>query len=99
MYMLLDGAQNGGGSMLIWMIVFFVLIWLLMFRPQQKKAKEERKFRDELKSGDRVVLSSGIYGKVQGVSDTTVEVEVTNGVVLTVEKSMIMPLPETNTKK
>ena len=97
--MLLDGAQNGGGSMLIWMIVFFVLIWLLMFRPQQKKAKEERKFRDELKSGDRVVLSSGIYGKVQGVSDTTVEVEVTNGVVLTVEKSMIMPLPETNTKK
>lgn len=99
MYMLLDGAQNGGGSMLIWMIVFFVLIWLLMFRPQQKKAKEERKFRDELKSGDRVVLSSGIYGKVQGVSDTTVEVEVTNGVVLTVEKSMIMPLTETNTKK
>lgn len=85
--------------MLIWMIVFFVLIWLLMFRPQQKKAKEERKFRDELKSGDRVVLSSGIYGKVQGVSDTTVAVEVTNGVVLTVEKSMIMPLPETNTKK
>ena len=85
--------------MLIWMIVFFVLIWLLMFRPQQKKAKEERKFRDELKSGDRVVLSSGIYGKVQGVSDTTVEVEVTNGVVLTVEKSMIMPLTETNTKK
>lgn len=99
MYMLLDGAQNGGGSMLIWMIVFFVLIWLLMFRPQQKKAKEERKFRDELKSGDRVVLSSGIYGKVQEVSDTTVAVEVTNGVVLTVEKSMIMPLPETNTKK
>ena len=85
--------------MLIWMIVFFVLIWLLMFRPQQKKAKEERKFRDELKSGDRVVLSSGIYGKVQEVSDTTVAVEVTNGVVLTVEKSMIMPLPETNTKK
>jgi len=87
---------QGGGSMLIWMIVFFVLIWLLMMRPQQKKAKEERKFREGLKSGDRVVFSGGIYGKVHEVSDTTVDVEVSNGVILTVEKSMIQPAPENN---
>lgn len=85
---------QGGGNMLLWMIVFFVLIWLLMMRPQQKKAKEERKFREGLKSGDRVVFSGGIYGKVQEVGMTTVEVEVSNGVVLTVEKSMIQPAPE-----
>ena len=82
---------QGGGNMLIWMIVFFVLIWLLMMRPQQKKAKEERKFREGLKAGDRVVFSGGIYGKVHEVGNTTVDVEVSNGVILTVEKSMIQP--------
>ena len=85
---------QGGGNMLIWMIVFFVLIWLLMMRPQQKKAKEERKFREGLKAGDRVVFSGGIYGKVHEVSDHTVDVEVSNGVVMTVEKAMIQPAPE-----
>lgn len=84
-------APNGGGSMLIWMIVFFVVIWLLMMRPQQKKAKEERKFRESLQPGDRVVFSGGIYGKVHEVGTTTVDVEVSNGVILTVEKSMIQP--------
>lgn len=87
---------QGGSQMLIWMIVFFVLIWLLMMRPQQKKAKEERKFREGLKAGDRVVFSGGIYGKVHEVGDTTVDVEVSNGVVLTVEKSMIQPAADNN---
>lgn len=81
--------------MLIWMIVFFVLIWLLMMRPQQKKQKEERKFREGLKPGDRVTFSGGIYGKVHEVGTTTVFVEVSNGVVVEVEKSMIQPAPET----
>lgn len=95
-YILLDAAQRSqgsGSSMLIWMIVFFVIIWLLMMRPQQKKAKEERQFRESLKEGDRVVFSGGIYGKVHAVGATTVDVEVSNGVVLTVEKSMIQPAP------
>lgn len=97
---LLQAQQGqGSGSMMIWMIVFFVLIWLLMMRPQQKKAKEERKFREGLKAGDRVVFSGGIYGKVHEVGTTTVEVKVSDGVILTVEKSMIQPAPETTDAK
>lgn len=90
------GQGGSGSSMLIWMIVFFILIWLLMMRPQQKKAKEERKFRESLKEGDRVVFSGGIYGKVHSVGDTTVDVEVSNGVIMTVEKSMIQPAADNN---
>ena len=100
-FILLDAAQsgaNGSPSMLIWMILFFVIIWLLMMRPQQKKAKEERKFREGLKQGDRVMFSGGIYGKVHSVEATTVVVEVSNGVLLTVEKSMIQPAPNTDAK-
>lgn len=84
---------------LIWMILIFVLIWWLMMRPQQKRAKEERKFRESLKVGDRVMFSGGIYGKVHAVGETTVEVEVSNGVILTVEKSMIQPVANEAEKK
>ncbi|MBQ9417787.1 MAG: preprotein translocase subunit YajC [Bacteroidales bacterium] len=87
-------GQGGGGSMWIWMIVILVVMWILMLRPQRKKEKQEREFRSGLKKGDRVLFSGGIYGKVHTVGETTVEVEVSNGVLLTVEKSMIQPAPE-----
>ena len=86
--------QGGGSSMWIWMILLIVLMWVLMMRPQRKKEKEEQKFRNALKKGDRVVFSGGIYGKVQSVDEHTVDVEVSNGVVMTVEKNMIQPAPE-----
>lgn len=92
--MILLEAQKGGNSMFIWMILLLVLMWVLMMRPQRKKEKEEQKFRNALKKGDRVVFSGGIYGKVQSVDEHTVDVEVSNGVVMTVEKNMIQPAPE-----
>ena len=82
----------GGG--LIWIILIFVVMWFLMMRPQRKKEKEERKFRESLQKGDRVIFSGGIYGKVHEVGSTTVDVEVSGGVILTVEKNMIQPAPE-----
>jgi len=91
---LLQAQQQGGSSMWIWMIVILVLMWVLMMRPQRKREKEEQKFRNALKKGDRVVFSGGIYGRVQSVEDHTVDVEVSNGVVMTVEKNMIQPAPE-----
>lgn len=90
---------NGGGSMLIWLIFIFVVMWLLMIRPQQKQAKKEREFRDSLKKGDRVSFSGGIYGKVHEIADHTIDVEISNGVVVTVEKSMVQPVPEQPAQK
>lgn len=91
---LLQQTASGGASMWIWMILILVVMWILMLRPQRKREKEERKFRQGLKKGDRVLFSGGIYGKVHSVGETSVEVEVSNGVLLTVEKSMIQPAPE-----
>ena len=88
-------AQGAGGnSMLIWLILIIVVMWLLMIHPQQKQAKKEREFRAGLKKGDRVSFSGGIYGKVHEVAEHTVDVEISNGVVVTVEKSMVQPLPQ-----
>ena len=84
--------------MLLWLVLIFVVMWLLMVRPQQKQAKKEREFRSDLKKGDRVSFSGGIYGKVHEVAEHTIDVEIANGVVVTVEKSMIQPVPEQNTQ-
>ncbi len=97
--MILLQAQGKGGSMWIWMIAILVIMWLLMMRPQRKREKEEQKFRAGLKKGDRVVFSGGIYGKVHAVDEHTVDVEVSNGVVMTVEKGMIQPAPEPKTEE
>ena len=96
-----DGAATPGGSssMLIWLILIFVVMWLLMIRPQQKQAKKERQFREGLKKGDRVSFGGGIYGKVHEVADHTIDIEISNGVVVTVEKSVVQPIPEEKAKK
>lgn len=84
--------------MWIWLILIFVVMWLLMIRPQQKQAKKEKEFREGLKKGDRVSFSGGIYGKVHEVAEHTVDIEIANGVVVTVEKSMVQPMPEQQTQ-
>lgn len=85
--------------MFIWLILIFVVMWLLMIRPQQKQAKKEKEFREGLKKGDRVSFAGGVYGKVHNVAEHTIDVEISNGVVVTVEKSMVQPLPEQPAQK
>lgn len=88
-----QGGQGGGGMLWV-LIAIFVVMWLLMVRPQQKQAKKEKEFREGLKKGDRVSFSGGIYGKVHEVAEHTVDIEISNGVVVTVEKNMVQPVPE-----
>lgn len=89
-------TNGGGGGGLIMIILLFVVMWLLMIRPQKKKERDDAKMREQLKKGDRVLFSGGIYGKVHSVGSTTVDVEVSNGVVLTVEKSFIQSVTTDN---
>lgn len=53
---------------------FILLMWLMMFRPQQKRAKEHAALLQTLKAGDKIVTSSGIVGVVVNVKDKTVSV-------------------------
>ena len=99
LFILLQTAANGslGNQPLLWMILILVVMWLLMIRPQQKQAKKERQFRENLKKGDRVSFSGGIYGKVHEVAEHTIDVEIARDVVVTVEKSMVQPVAEQQT--
>ncbi|MCD6112959.1 MAG: preprotein translocase subunit YajC [Bacteroidales bacterium] len=82
--------QKGGGySMLIMLALIFVVFYFFMIRPQTKKAKEQKKFRESLKKGDKIVTIGGIHGKIVEVRETTVIVETEGQNKLKLEKSAI----------
>ena len=70
--------------------LMFLVIYLFMIRPQMTKAKNERKFLTDLKTGDRVVMKSGLYGRVNHINqkEGTCIIETTAG-KLKFNKSMI----------
>jgi preprotein translocase subunit YajC len=63
--------------------------YFFMIRPQMKKAKEEKKFREELAKGDRIVTIGGIHGKVAEIKDTTLIIEVGDNQRLKIEKTAV----------
>lgn len=91
---ILQGAPAQGGvgqySFLIMMLLIFVVMYIFMIRPQQKKQKEIAKFRDNLKKGDKIVTVGGIYGVVAEVKENHLLVEVDNGVKIKVDKTCVV---------
>ena len=83
-------AQGGGSwSILVMFARMFVVMWLFMIRPQQKKQKEMEKFRNELKKGDKVVTIGGIRGTVAIVKESTVIIKVDDNTRIEFSKSAI----------
>ena len=90
--MLQQAAGAESGIMNIGMIVLLIAIfYFFMIRPQQKKQKEIRKYREGLREGDRVVTAGGIYGKVKRVRETTFVIEIAHNVEITVDRNSIYP--------
>ena len=92
-YILLQAAaapagQNGWSSILM-IVVMFVVIDFFMIRPQQKRQKEIKKFRESIKSGDKVITAGGIYGKVKDVKETTITLEIADNVRITIDKNSV----------
>jgi len=83
------GADGGILPQLLMFGAIILVFYFFMIRPQQKKAKDQKKFRDELNKGMNVVTIGGLHGKLVGLDDTTVTIEVDKGVRLTFDKSAI----------
>lgn len=87
---LLQAGPDGGILPQILMFGAIILVfYFFMIRPQQKKAKDQKKFRDELTRGMNVITIGGLHGKLIDVADDIVVVEVDKGVRLTFDKSAI----------
>ena len=92
MFLLQAPAQQGSSwSGLLMIVLIFVIFWLFFIRPQNKRAKEQQKFRENLQKGDKVVTIGGIHGKVEEVRENTVLVNVDNNTKIEFEKSAIIP--------
>ena len=85
-----QAPKGGMWSSMIWILLLIVVFWLFFIRPQSKKAKEQQKFRDELKKGDKVVTIGGFHGKITEVKDNTVMVSLAPEIVVEIEKSALV---------
>ena len=79
----------GPASPLIMMVLMFVVFWFLLIRPQVKKQKEHQAMLQALKKGDMVVTRGGLVGKISGVSDTTLTIELQEKVRVRVLRSHV----------
>ncbi|MBW4891368.1 preprotein translocase subunit YajC [Mucilaginibacter sp. HMF5004] len=69
--------------------LIFVVFYFFMIRPQIKKQKDQKKFVEELKKGDKVVTTAGIHGHIAEITDTIVTINVDNNVKMRFDKSAI----------
>jgi preprotein translocase subunit YajC len=91
-YSFLLQAQPGGGGMttqLLFMGAIIAVFYFFMIRPQQKKAKDQKKFVEEIKKGDYVVTVGGVHGRIAEIEDDTFILEVERGGRIKFSKSSV----------
>jgi len=81
----MEGLLQNFGPLLLILVVFY----FFMIRPQMKKAKEDRKFKESLSKGDQLVTIGGVHGKVLEVRDTTLLIEVESKTKMVIERSAV----------
>ena len=95
-------AEPGGTAQILmgilpWLLIF-VIFYVLMIRPQQRRVKQHQATIAAVKKGDEVVTGGGIRGRITKVTDDEVEVEIANGVRVRVIKSTLTHVVTANSK-
>lgn len=91
------GTEGGGGGIgaFLPLILIIVVFYFFMIRPQMKKTKELKKFREALKKGDKIITTGGIHGKILEEQETTFIIEVEGQSRLKIDKAAIAMNGET----
>jgi preprotein translocase subunit YajC len=86
-----DGASSGMGSFqFIFLGLMILVFWMFFIRPQAKRAKNQKKFIEELGKGDKIVTIAGIHGTINKINeDGTLNIEISPGSYIKIEKSAI----------
>ncbi len=87
----LQAPPPGGGMMMPIMLVgMIVVMYFFMIRPQQKRAKEQKKFAESMGTGDKIVTTSGMHGRiVRSNDDGTLVIEIDRNTNITIERQAI----------
>jgi preprotein translocase subunit YajC len=89
-----SGQGAGGFTAFIPLILMFVIFYFLLIRPQQKKAKEHREMIGNLKKGDRIITSGGIYGTITGADENILTVEIAEKVRVKLNRGNVAGLAQ-----
>ncbi len=84
-----EGAQGGGLGAFLPLILIIGVFYFFFIRPQMRKQKEAKLFRENLKKGDKIITIGGIHGKIVEVGDTTFIIEVEGQNRLKIEKNAV----------
>ena len=72
-----------------WVLIFFVF-WFFILRPKVNAQKKEESFRKNLKKGQKIITIGGIHGKIIGIQEQTVLIEIESGTKMKIEKSAVL---------
>lgn len=93
------GGQPSALEMFVPFIFIFVIFYFLIIRPQSKRQKDHQKFLSEIKRGDEVVTTSGILGRIEGISEQFVTVEIADGVKVKMLRTQIATTQKSATEE
>ena len=83
------GIDLGAIGSMLPVVLIVVVMYFLMIRPQQKKAKEHEVLLSHLKAGDRILTSGGIYGVITGVKEKSLQLKIADNVVIEVSRGAV----------
>lgn len=90
------GAQPGGGGSLIANLLPLILIiavfYLLLIRPQQKRAKQHREMLSGLSVNDEVIAAGGLFGKITAIGESAIQLDLGDGKIIKVQKQSVQAL-------
>lgn len=96
-----QAAPGGGGllaSPIVPILLMLGIMWFFLIRPQQKKQKEHRSMLQSLKKGDRIITSGGLHGRITGIADATLTIEIADKVRVKINRGhvagLVQPTPQ-----
>lgn len=93
------GPAGGGLELILMMGVFFAIMYFMIIRPQQKRAKEHKNMLASLSKGDEIVTGGGLLGKISNIGDNFIEVEIAENTKVKVQLQAIATVMPKGTMK
>jgi preprotein translocase subunit YajC len=85
-----QGPDQSPVPSFVFLLLIIVVFYLFMIRPQMRRQKELKTYRENLQKGDKIVTTGGIYGKVTDVKDTTITVEIADKILVKIDKNAVL---------
>jgi preprotein translocase subunit YajC len=89
LFILLQTTPGSGIASFLPFLLIMVVFYFFMIRPQINRQRAEQEFQKELKKGDKVTTVGGIYGKVTGIKESKIILEISENTKITIERNSI----------